>query len=119
MDILELIGWFVFGFIMYQLIAAWIAMQHIKHIVKDVLEEKLEASTLKQKLVSIRFESVKQGEYSVVLVYNVETNKFLGQANTYAEAMDMLKKRYPSIEFVVAPEKDSQNTIQNIDTKPV
>jgi hypothetical protein len=115
---LELIGWFVFGFLMYQLIAAWIAMQQIKHIVRDVIE-KNEKSNSTTRSISIRFESVVQGEYSVVLVYNVETNQFLGQAETLPEAKDMLIQKYPDTSFTIATDNIKTSNIQTIDTKAV
>lgn len=119
MDLLELVGWFVFGFLLYQLIVAWVAMQQIKHLVRDVLEERATAAASNRHSLSIRFEPVEQGPHSVVLVYAAETNKFLGQANTYNEAKEMLLKRYPNIDFLVVSDKDNQGNVQVVDTKAV
>lgn len=118
MNILELIGWFVFGFLMYQLIAAWVAMQQIKHLVRDALDEKASVATAKRSL-SIRFEPVEQGMHSVVLVYDIDSNRFLGQANTYSEAKEMLVERYPNIDFVVVSNKNMQENTRTVDTKTV
>ena len=120
MDILEIAGWAVFFYLMWQLVSAWIAMQHIKEVINAAVEEQLAKEEHAQHSTTVRFESVEQGPYFAVLVIDQTTGKFLGQGSTEAEAREMLQHRYPRRRFVIVDDKDVvKSTIQPVDAKPV
>lgn len=117
---LEFIGWFVFGYILFQLISAWIAMQHIKHAVDDAIEEELSKREIAKNITVIRLDHVEQGPYSVILALEKETGRFLGQGNNEDETKEMLRTRYPKKRFVIVDDKDVvKSTIQPVDAEPV
>lgn len=117
MDIIELIGWFVLGYLMFQLVCAWIAMQHIKHAVKELILDREEKIASAEQAKVVRFERVIQGPYDVTLAFG-EDNKFILQGNTQAEAEELLKKKYPGKSFLVMDSNPPQST-PSIDTKTV
>lgn len=120
MDILEIVGWAVFFYLMWQLVSAWIAMQHIKNVVNTVVEQQLAREETAKQATVVRFEHVEQGPYSVVLAVEKETSKFLGQGNNDSEVKQMLQNRYPRKCFVIVDEKDAiKATIQPVDAKPI
>ena len=118
MDILEILGWAVFFYLMFQLVSAWVAMQHIKGVVNEVVEQQLAREEIAKQVTVVRFEHVEQGPYSVILALEKETGKFLGQGNCETEAREMLQNRYPRKRFVIVDEKDTiKATIQPVDAK--
>lgn len=118
MDLLEILGWAVFGYLMFQLLSAWIAMQHIKHIVDEAVDEEISRREIAKKITIVRLEHVEQGPYSVFLAVEKETSKFLGQGNTESEAKEMLQNRYPKKKFIIVDDKDIvQATIDPVDAK--
>lgn len=119
MDIIEIIGWAVFFYLMFQLFSAWITVQHIKHAVNDAVDEELARQEIARKVTVIRLEQVDQGTYSVFLAVEKETGKFLGQGNSETEAKELLQNRYPKKRFVIVDEKDAiKATIQPVDANP-
>ncbi len=120
MDIIEILGWAVFFYMMWQLLSAWVAIQRIKDAVNTAVDEELARQEIAQRVTVIRLEHVEQGPYSVFLAIEKETGKFLGQGNTESEAKEMLQKRYPKKKLVIVDEKDAiKATIQPVDVKPV
>ena len=120
MDILEILGWAVFFYLMWQLFYAWIAMQRIKHVVNDAIDSELARQDLARRVTVIHLEHVEQGPYSVFLAVEKETGKFFGQGSTETEAKEMLKNRYPRKHFVIIDDKDVvKATIQPVDAKSV
>lgn len=114
MDILEILGWAVFFYLMWQLFYAWIAMQRIKHAVNNAIIESMAQQQLAEKETVIVLEHVKQGPYSVVLAVEKETGQFLGQGNTDAETQDMLQKRYPKKKFVIVDNDNLAKATANV-----
>ena len=76
---IELLGYFVLGWLLYVLISAWVTLQNIKGAVNEVVERKMINAAVDRQILVVRMESVSQGDYNVVLAYNHNSNKFLGQ----------------------------------------
>jgi hypothetical protein len=120
MNLMEFIGWIVFFYLMWQLLKSWIFVQQLKHRIQDAAEEEIIKQETEQQIGVVQFEQVEQGSYSVVLVYEHKTNRFLGQADTKEQAESMLQNRYPKKNFVVVNEKATvKGTINAIDAKSI
>lgn len=109
----ELLGYFVMGWILYRLVSAWVAIQEIKHVVGEAVERKIIADEMAKQILVVRMEPVVQGDYSVVLAYNNQTNKFLGQDATQEQVELMLKQKFPTMNLIIVNEKTT------VDTYPV
>jgi hypothetical protein len=110
---IELLGYFVIGYLLYILISAWVTLQNIKGAVNEVVERKMINAAVDQKILVARMELIEQGEYTVVLAYNNNTNKFLGQAATQEQVEAMLKEKYPAMNIIVVNEKATVEAIHS------
>lgn len=120
MDFIEILGWACLFYLGWQLLKSWIFVQGLKHRIAEAVDAELEKQETAQKIGVVQFEHVEQGSYSVVLVYEHETNRFLGQADTQEAAESMLQNRYPKKSFVVVNEKATvKGTINAVDAKSV
>ena len=104
MDIVEILGWVVFLYLMWQLLSAWIFVQQIKHRVKDAVEEAELVSQIERRVIAMRFEHVEENGHNVVLAYGKD-NKFLGQGTTEDEAAKNIQIYYPQHKIVIVNEK--------------
>jgi len=110
---IELLGYFVMGWILYRLVSAWVTLQNIKGAVNEVVERKMINAAVDRKVLVARMELVEQGEYTVVLAYNNNTNKFLGQAASQEQAEALLKEKYPDMNIIVVNEKATVEAIHS------
>jgi hypothetical protein len=108
---IELLGYLVLGWLMYVLISAWVTLQNIKGAVNEVVERKMINAAVDRQILIVRLEPVTQGEHSVVLAYNHNTDKFLGQDTTQEQVEAMIKQKYPNMNIIVVNEKD---TVQSV-----
>ena len=115
----ELLGYVVMGWLLYVLISAWVTLQNIKGAVNEVVERKMIESAVDKQILVARMEPVEQGEYNVVLAYNNNTNKFLGQAATQEQVEEMLKEKYPKMNIIVVSEKATVQSVHEVDQKAV
>jgi len=104
MDVLEILGWAVFFYLMWQLFSAWLFVQQIKHKVEDALNEEAAVREVEKQVLALRFEHVEENGYKVVLAYG-KNNKFLGQGLTEEEAAKNIQLYYPSHKIVIVNEK--------------
>jgi hypothetical protein len=109
----ELLGYFVIGYLLYILISAWVTLQNIRSAVNDVVERKMIDAAVDRQVLVARMEPVEQGEHTVVLAYNNNTNKFLGQAATQDQVEALLKEKYPDMNIIVVKEKATVQSIHN------
>ena len=117
---IELLGYFVLGWLMYVLISAWVTLQNIKGAVNEVVERKMIDAAVDKHVLIVRMEPVEQGEFNVVLAYNHSTNKFLGQAATQEQVEDMVKSKYPNMNIIVVNEKATIESVNSaVDVKSV
>ena len=116
---IEILGYVVLGWLLYVLISAWVTLQNIKGAVNEVVERKMIESAVDKQILVARMEPVEQGEYNVVLAYNNNTNKFLGQAATQEQVEEMLKEKYPKMNIIVVSEKATVQSVHEVDQKAV
>ena len=116
---IEILGYVVLGYLLYILISAWVTLQNIKGAVNEVVERKMIESAVDKQILVARMEPVEQGEYNVVLAYNNNTNKFLGQAATQEQVEEMLKEKYPKMNIIVVSEKATVQSVHEVDQKAV
>ena len=115
-----MLGYFVMGWLLYRLISAWVTLQQIKGAVNDVVERKMIDAAVDRQILVVRMEPVQQGEYNVVLGYNHNNNKFLGQAATQEQVESMLKSKYPTMNIIVVNEKATVKSVHSaVDTKSI
>jgi hypothetical protein len=116
---IELLGYFVLGWLLYVLISAWVTLQNIKGAVNEVVERKMINAAVDRQILIVRMEPVVQGEHSVVLAYNHSTDKFLGQDVTQDQVEAMIKQKYPNMNIIVVNESATIEDIHSVDTKPI
>jgi predicted RNA-binding protein (virulence factor B family) len=116
---IELLGYFVLGWLIYVLVSAWVTLQNIKGAVNDVVERNMINAAVERQILVARMEPVEQGDHTVVLAYNNNTEKFLGQAATQEQVEALLKEKYPNMNIVVVNESATIEDIHSVDTKPI
>ena len=117
---IELLGYFVMGWILYRLISAWVTLQNIKGAVNEAVERKMIDTAIDRKVLVVRMEPVTQGEHTVVLAYNHNSNKFLGQDSTQEQAEALIKQKYPKMNIVVVNESATIESVNSaVDAKSI
>lgn len=116
---IEILGYVVLGYILYILVSAWVTVQHIKSAVNDVVERKMIDSAVDRQILVVRMEPVTQGDYNVVLAYNHNSNKFLGQDATQEQAEAAIKQKYPDMNIVVVNESATIKAVHSVDAKSI
>jgi hypothetical protein len=116
---IELLGYFVLGWLIYVLVSAWVTLQNIKGAVNEVVERKMINAAVDRQILIVRMEPVVQGEHTVVLAYNHNSNKFLGQDATQDQVEAMIKQKYPNMNIVVVNESATIEAVHEVDTKSV
>ena len=116
---IELLGYLVLGWLLYVLISAWVTLQNIKGAVNEVVERKMINAAVDRQILIVRMEPVVQGEHTVVLAYNHNSNKFLGQDTTQDQVEAMIKQKYPNMNIVVVNESATIEAVHEVDTKSV
>jgi hypothetical protein len=116
---IELLGYFVLGWLIYRLVSAWVTLQEIKHAVGEAVERNMIDTAVDRQVLVVRMESVTQGDYNVVLAYNHNSNKFLGQDVTQEQVEAMIKQKYPNMNIIVVNEKATVKAVHEVDTKPI
>ena len=119
MDLIEILGWTIFFYLMWQLLSAWIFVQKLKHRVEDALIEEEAVQAIEKQVLALRFEHVEENGYKVVLAYG-KNNKFLGQGLTEEEVEQNLQKYYPKHKIVIVNEKATITKVLNpLDAKSI
>lgn len=93
-SLIELIGYFVMGYLMHRLISAWITVNQLK----SILENEKNRHDTKENILIVQLEKIVQNEYTTILVYD-QNNKFLGQADTMDDVEIFMRKKYPDLKF--------------------
>lgn len=104
MDIIEILGWAIFFYLMWQLLSAWVFVQQIKHKINDAVEEAELVREAERSILALRFEHVEENGHSVVLAYGKD-NKFLGQGLTEEDAAKNIQIYYPRHKIVIVNDK--------------
>jgi hypothetical protein len=116
---IELLGYVVLGWLIYRLVSAWVTLQEIKHAVGEAVERNMIDTAVDRQVLVVRMEPVQQGEHTVVLAYNHNSNKFLGQDVTQDQVEAMIKQKYPNMNIIVVNEKATVKAVHEVDTKPI
>lgn len=81
------------------IIAGWYIREYMAFRVLNTMLSKIETEKEKQLENSMRIKIEKHNGH--LYVYEAETDKFLGQAETVAELDKYLSKQYPGVKFFV------------------
>jgi len=100
MNFLDILGWAVFFYLMWQLLGSWYFVQQLKHRVNDAVEEAELVREAERSVLALRFEHVEENGHSVVLAYG-KNNKFLGQGMTEDDAAKNIQLYYPKHKILV------------------
>lgn len=103
MDIIEIVGWAAFFYIMWQLLKSWIFVQNLRRRINEALDEQEAVAAIEKQILALRFEHVEENGHQVVLAYGKD-NQFLGQGLTESETETKLQKQYPTHRLVVVNE---------------
>jgi hypothetical protein len=101
---MELLGWIIFFFLMWQLLSSWVFVQQLKHKINDAVEEAELIKEAEKSVLALRFEHVEENGHKVVLAYG-KNNKFLGQGLTEEDAAKNIQIYYPKHKILIVNEK--------------
>lgn len=101
---MELLGWILFVYLMWQLLSSWVFVQQLKHRIKDAVEEAELVEEVEKRVIALRFEHIEENGHSVVLAYG-KNNKFLGQGASELEAEKNIQLYYPRHKILIVNEK--------------
>ena len=119
MDIIDILGWAVFFYLMWQLLGSWIFMQQLKHRINDAVEEAELVREAEKAVLALRFEHVEENGHRVVLAYG-KNNKFLGQGLSEEEAANNIQIYYPRHKILIVNEKATiTKVLDPLDAKSV
>jgi len=110
---IELLGYLVLGWLMYRLVSAWVTLREIKYAVSEAVERNMIDTAVDRQVLVVRIEPVTQGDYNVVLAYNHNSNKFLGQDVTQDQVEAMIKQKYPDMNIIVVNEKATVQSVHS------
>ena len=104
MDLLNILGWALFLYLLWQLLGSWFIVQQLKHRINDAVEEAELLREAEKAVIALRFEHVEENGHSVVLAYG-KNNKFLGQGLTEEDAAKNIQIYYPKHKILIVNDK--------------
>jgi hypothetical protein len=119
MNFLDILGWAVFFYLMWQLLSSWVFVQQLKHKINDAVEEAELLKEAEKQVLALRFEHVEENGHNVVLAYG-KNNKFLGQGLNEDDAAKNIQLYYPRHQILIVNEKATITKILDpVDAKSV
>jgi len=119
MDIIDILGWAIFFYLLWQLLGSWIFVQQLKHRINDAVEEAELVREAEKAVLALRFEHVEENDHRVVLAYG-KNNKFLGQGLSEEEAANNIQIYYPKHKILIVNEKATiTKVLDPLDAKSV
>jgi hypothetical protein len=119
MNFLDILGWAVFFYLMWQLLGSWFIVQQLRHKINDAAEEAELLKEAEKQVLALRFEHVEQNGNQVVLAYG-KNNKFLGQGLSEDDAAKNIQLYYPKHQILIVNEKATiTKIIDPLDIKSV
>ena len=119
MDLLDILGWALFFYLLWQLLGSWFIVQQLKHRINDAVEEAEILREAEKAILALRFEHVEENGHHVVLAYG-KNNKFLGQGLTEDDAAKNIQIHYPKHKILIVNEKATiTKVLDPIDVKSV
>jgi hypothetical protein len=104
MDIIEIVGWACFFYLMWQLLKSWIFVQNLQHRLAEAVKEEVELKEIERQVLAMQFEHVEENGHRVVLAFG-KNNRFLGQGDTEDDAAKNIQVQYPRHKIVIVDEK--------------
>lgn len=104
MDLLNILGWALFFYLLWQLLGSWFFVQQLKHKINDAVEEAELIKEAERSVLALRFEHVEENGHHVVLAYG-KNNKFLGQGTNEDEAAKNIQIFYPRHKILIVNDK--------------
>jgi hypothetical protein len=104
MDIVEILGYVVLFYLMWQLLKSWIFVQDLKQRIAEAVDQDLAVQAAEQHVLALKFEHVEENGHKVVLAYG-KNNRFLGQGLTEDDAAKNIQVYYPRHKIVIVNEK--------------
>jgi hypothetical protein len=104
MNFLDILGWAVFFYLMWQLLRSWVFVQQLKHKMNDAIEEAELLREAEKAVLALRFEHVEENGHHVVLAYG-KNNKFLGQGLSEDDAAKNIQIYYPRHKILIVNDK--------------
>ncbi len=101
---MEILGWAVFFYLMWQLLGSWLFVQQLKHKINDAVEEAELLKEAEKSVLALRFEHVEENGHQVVLAYG-KNNRFLGQGSTEEDAASKIQLYYPRHKILIVNDK--------------
>jgi len=110
MSFLDILGWAVFFYLLWQLLGSWFFVQQLKHKINDAVEEAEMIREAEKSILAMRFEHVEENGHYVVLAYG-KNNKFLGQGISEEDAAKNIQLYYPFHKILIVNDKSSVTKI--------
>lgn len=119
MDLLDILGWALFFYLLWQLLGSWLFVQQLKHRINDAVQEAELIREAEKEVLALRFEYVEENGHKVVLAYG-KNNKFLGQGLTEDDAAKNIQLYYPRHRILIVNEKATiTKVLDPLDAKSV
>jgi hypothetical protein len=119
MDIVEILGYVVLFYLMWQLLKSWIFVQDLKQRIAEAVDQDLAVQAAEQHVLALKFEHVEENGHQVVLAYG-KNNKFLGQGLSEDDVAKNIQIYYPRHKIVIVNEKATITKILDpLDAKSV
>ena len=119
MDLLNILGWACFFYLMWQLLGSWLFVQQLKHKINDAVEEAELLKEAERSILALRFEHVEENGHNVVLAYG-KNNKFLDQGLTEDDAAKNIQIYYPRHKILIVNDKSTiTKVLDPVDIKSV
>lgn len=119
MSFLDILGWVLFFYLLWQLLGSWFFVQQLKHRINDAVEEAELIREAEKAVLALRFEHVEENGHHAVLAYG-KNNKFLGQGSTEEDAAKNIQLYYPRHRILIVNEKATiTKVLDPLDAKSV
>ncbi|CAB4133580.1 hypothetical protein UFOVP257_302 [uncultured Caudovirales phage] len=104
MSLVELLGYFVLGYLFYRLIYAWFWYNQLRGEIKEALTAEIEK--IERKIKIVHYETVIQNGHSVVLMYD-EYNNFIAQGESKEQVNEVALNRFPKLSLATIKEDET------------
>lgn len=104
MNFLDILGWAVFFYLMWQLLGSWFIVQQLRHKINDAVEEAEILKEAEKHVMALRLEHIEENGHRVVLAYG-KNNKFLGQGISEEDVAKNIQLYYPKHQILIVNDK--------------
>jgi len=101
MTFLDLIFFIMLGYLIWNVFASYVLKQKLSAYVAGIEQARAGVNALEEKVMIVKTEIIQfDQDKELVLLYD-RNNSFLGQGPTEDEAIDSIRKEYPTETFVL------------------